>query len=118
MCEVCGYIFSARTLQRVHNDLISSQMKGTGAACVQIKHQSTVTQQSKSGSCMFTVWIWSRVDLEFRNTTKNISQYPILNIPIFVWLVQIMIGWDKLRYVGYAILIVLIPEGWTFEHIY
>jgi hypothetical protein len=57
MYEVCGYIFSARTLQRVRNDLLSPQMKGTGAACVQIKHQSTVAQQSKSGSCIFTVRI-------------------------------------------------------------
>ncbi|XP_023720933.1 NADH-quinone oxidoreductase subunit B 2 [Cryptotermes secundus] len=38
----------SRPLQQVYNDLISPQVKGTEAACVKIKHQSTVAQESKS----------------------------------------------------------------------
>jgi hypothetical protein len=98
MYEVCGYIFSARPLQQVYNDLTSPQMKGTGASCVQTKHQSTVAQQSKSGSCICTIWILNLVDLECRNFTQNILRCPISNIPFFVWLVQSMIGGDILRF--------------------
>jgi len=40
--------FSAGLLQQLHNNV--SLMNGAAVPCVQIKHQSTVAQQSKSGS--------------------------------------------------------------------